>query len=408
MSLFRSEVLEERSRSQWGSIIVTQAPALRWASFALLLACVLGAGCMLRLDYARKEPVAGDLEPTGGIAEVSARMPGLVAELHVREGTVVQRGQPLLALDLGRLDEQGVPIHVVEADHVAASIGRLDELAAAQAEKHAADLQSIRRELAHLHTERRGIEDEMAIIKERQALSVRAEERLAELVLRSLVSGAEFDRRRQETLATQQSASQLKRALVGNQAQADSRRAALTKLEREFRVQQLQVQQDRAALERRLEQARNEHRTTIVAPRAGVAAFLQFAVGDRVTADQVLMTIAPDAPSFELVLLADAATAGRIEAGDVVRFWVQGAQRDADPSGAALVREGIRTPQQPYRLVGWIRVEGPVFRARAEVIDYPEKLGLRHGVRVDAFVVTTSKTLWRWLIEPVASALESL
>ena len=120
------------------------------------------------------------------------------------------------------------------------------------------------------------------------------------------------------------------------------------------------------------------------------------------------MTVAPVAADFELVLLAGAAAAGRMAVGNEVRFRVPGAERDGDPMGVAVVREISRTPQKPYRLVSWIPVDGPVFRARAEVVDYPEKLRLRHGVRVDAFVVTTSRALWQWLLEPFATALESL
>ena len=408
MSLFRPEVLAERSRSHWGSVIVTQAPALRWASIGLLLACCLGAGLALRLDYARKVPVAGYLEPAGGIAEVAAPMAGQVATLHVGEGTRVRRDQPLVTLDLGRLDGHGVPVHDQEADHLEDSIRRLDELADAQAARHGAELESIERELDHLASEGRGLREELAVIEERQALHARAEARLAQLARRGLAARSEFDHQRQQTLAARQSASQLQRALDGNRARADLKRAARSRLERDFRVQQLRLEQERAGLQRRLQQAREEFQTTIVAPRDGLAAFLQFGPGDRVSADQVLMTVAPSAPAFQLVLLADTAAAGRISVGDEVRFRVLGAERDGDPMGAAVVREISRTPQKPYQLVSWIPVEGPVFRARAEVVDYPEKLRLRHGVRVDAFVVTTSRALWRWLLEPLTSALEGL
>ena len=408
MSLFRSEVLAERAQSHWGSVIVTQAPALCWASIGLIGACCVGAGLVLNLDYARKVQVTGYLEPAGGIAEVAAPMAGQVAVLHVREGTPVQRGQALLVLDLGRLDEQGVPVHVLEADHVAASIRRLDELADAQAAGHDTELRSARAELVHLDAEQRGLEDELAVVEERQALLVAAEARLERLLHRGLLARADFERQRQETLAARQSASQLRRALTGNDAQAELRRVALARLDGDFRVRQLRVEQERAGLERRLEQARGEHRTTVVAPRSGVAAFLQFGLGDRVTPDQVLMTVAPEVSAFELVLLAGAAEAGRMAVGNEVRFRVLGTQRNGHSVGAAIVREISRTPQKPFRLISWIAVDGPVFRARAEVLEYPENLGLRHGVRVDASVVTTSKALWRWLVEPFSSVLAAL
>ena len=408
MSLFRSEAVAERSRPDWGSVIVNQAPALRWASMGLLLACCVGAGLVLRLDYARKVQVAGYLEPAGGIAEVASPVAGEVAALHVREGSTVRRGQPLVALDLGRRDEHGVPLQALEAGHLERSIRRLDELADAQAARHRGELQSVRRELVHLDAEYTGLREELAVAEERRALLARAEARLGQLSGRGLASRSEFDRQRQQTLAARQSFAQLRRALTGNRARADLKRAAVARLERSFRVETLRMEQERAGLERRLQQARGESRTTIVAPRDGITAFLQCGPGDRVAVDQVLMTVAPVAPEFELVLLAGAAAAGRMAVGNEVRFRVPGAERDGDPMGAAVVREISRTPQKPYRLVSWIPVDGPVFRARAEVVDYPEKLRLRHGVRVDAFVVTTSRALWQWLLEPFATALESL
>ena len=408
MSLFRPEAVAERARPGWGTVIVTQAPALRWASVGLLVACCIGAAVVLRLDYARKVHVAGYLEPAGGIAEVAAPMAGQVAALHVREGTRVRRGQPLLALDLGRLDERGVPLHDLEAHHLERSIRRLDELADAQAARHRSEIESVRRELDHLDDELKVLREESAVVQERQALLARAETRLGQLSGRGLASVSEFDRQRQQTLAARQSSSQLRRALAGNRATADRKRAALAGLERNFRVETLRMEQERAGMERRLQQARGDYRTTIVAPRDGVAAFVQCGLGDRIVADQVLMTVAPVAPEFELVLLARAAAAGRMTVGNEVRFRVPGTERDGGPMGLAVVREISRTPQKPYRLVSWIPVDGPVFRARAEVVDYPEKLGLRHGVRVEAFVVTTSRKLWRWLLEPLLSALETL
>lgn len=408
VSLFRPEVLAERAQSHWGSVLVTQAPALRWASVCLLLGCAIGSGFVLNVDYARKIAVTGYLQPVGGIAEVAAPMAGQVAALHVREGTPVRRGQALLALDLGRLDERGVPVHVLEADHLAASIARLDELAQARDARHATEMHAARRELAHLGREMHALSEELAVVEERRALHLRAQARLERLLQRGLVAHAELERQQQQTLAVRQTSTQLKRSLAGNHAGVEARVAALDRLDRDFRIQQLRMEQERAALERQLEQTRGEHRTTVVAPRDGVAAFLQFGPGDRVMADQVLMTVAPDASAFELVLLAGAAAAGRIAIGDEVRFQVPGGRNDSGSIGAAVVREISRTPQKPYRLNSWIAVDGPVFRARAQVTEYPENLRLRHGVMVDAFVVTSSRVLWRWLLQPFSSVLDSL
>ena len=94
--------------------------------------------------------------------------------------------------------------------------------------------------------------------------------------------------------------------------------------------------------------------------------------------------------------------------GDEVRFKALGGQRRRNPIGAAVVRELSQTPQKPHQLRSWVAVNGPVFRARAEVAKFPDDFPRRSGMQVDAFVVTKSRTLWRWLLTPLLDALEDL
>ena len=409
MSLFRSEVLAERSQSQWGSVIVTQAPGLRWASIGLVLASCAGLAFVLSLDYARKVRVAGYLEPKGGIAEVAAPVAGRIAARFAEEGERVRAGQPLLALDLGRLDPQGRPLHALEAEHLAASAARLEKTAAAQAAKQRVEAQSAQRELEHLAAERQALLTEQQATEQSLILLARSEARLLQLLDERLAAPAEYERERQQVLAAEQSASQIRRALAENARQADLRREALAALERERRLQELRIEQQRADLKRQLQRVEDEQTATIVAPQGGLVAFVQFQIGDRVTPEQVLMTVTPESESAELILLAEAGAAGDIALGDEVRFKaLGGARRSRKPVGAAVVRELSTAPQKPYKLISWIPVNGPVFRARATVREYPGGLNLRNGVQVDAFVVTRSRKLWRWLIDPFLNALDSL
>ena len=288
MSLFRSEVLAERSRSQWGSVIVTQAPGLRWASIGLVLASCAGIGFALSLDYARKVRVAGYLEPKGGIAEVFAPLAGRVAALHAEEGERVQAGEPLLALDLGRLNPRGRPLHALQAEHLAASAARLEKTVAAQEAKHRIEMRSARRELEHLAAERQALLSEQQATQQSLSLLARSEARLRQLLDEALAAPAEYEQQRQQVLAAQQAASRIRRALAENARQVDRRRETLAVLERERLLQDLRSEQQRADLEQRLQQVLDEQTATIVAPQSGLVAFVQFQPGDRVAPEQVL------------------------------------------------------------------------------------------------------------------------
>ena len=408
MSLFRSEVLAERTAPNWGTVIVSRAPALGWASLGLVTAAIAGLTAVLSLDYARKVPIVGYLEPRGGIAEVIAPAAGQVAALHVRGEDRVRAGQVLALLDHDRYGEHGRQVHVQEAGYLRASIERLRQRALADAEKLDAERRSIRRQLDHLAQEQAALRDEQGLAQEQRTLLRKAEQRMAKLAAAGLVAGAALEQERRRTLAAAQAESQTRRALAANDRQMVQARAALVRLHQERQAQQLTAEQELADLSRRLGRLAEQTQTAVVAPKSGIVTFVQFAVGDRVAAEQVLMTVTPQAGVTDLVLLASANAATDMAVGDEVRFKALGGQRRRNPIGAAVVRELTQTPQKPYQLRSWIAVKGPVFRARAEVSKFPEDFPMRNGMRVDAFVVTKSRTLWRWLVSPLVSALEGL
>ena len=408
MSLFRPEVLAERSSEQWGSTIGSRAPRLVAASLGLVIVGLLGMAAVLGLDYARKVRVSGYLEPKGGIAEVIAAQGGRVGALKVGERDHVQRGQVLAVLDHDQYSEQGHRVHLEEAAYLRASIERLEQRMREAEERRTSDLGAVREELGHLALEQGGLAEELRFAEQREALRRVADERVQKLLADGLLAAARYDQERQATLTVAQAVSQLRRALASNQRQSAQSNQALVRIEREHQALRLQLQQERADLARQLARLAEQRQTAVVAPRGGVVTFVQFTVGDRVRAEQVLMTVAPVDAASQLVLLADAAAAADIAPGDEVRFKALGGQRRRNPIGAAIVREVSQAPQKPYQLRSWVTVDGPVFRARAEVLRHPEGLAVKGGLRVDAFVVTESHRLWRWLLEPLTAALEGL
>ena len=408
MTLFRPEVMAERRAERWGSAVASRAPRLVLASIVLVLAGLLGMAAVLGLDYARKIRVAGYLEPKGGIAEVAASQGGRVAVVKVSERDRVARGQVLAVLDHDHYSEQGRQVHVEEAAYLRASMQRLERRMRTAEEKRGSDLDAVREELGHLALERDALAEELALAEQREALRQAAEGRALKLLADGLLATAAYDQERQATLTVAQALSQLRRALAGNQRQSAQGRQALVRLEREHQTRRLQLQQERADLARQLARLGEQRQTAVVAPRDGIVTFVQFAVGDRVRAEQVLMTLAPVDAATRLVLLADAAAAADIAPGDEVRFKALSGQRRRNPIGAAIVREVSQAPQKPYQLRSWVAVEGPVFRARAEVLRHPEGLAVKGGLRVEAFVVTESQRLWRWLLEPLTAAVEGL
>ena len=408
MPLFRTEVLAERAAPSWGAVVVSQAPALKWASLALVLAAIAGLAAVLSLEYARKVRVSGYLEPRTGIAEVTAPAAGRIAALPVGEEARVLAGQVLAVLDHDRYSERGRQLHLEEASYLRASLERLQQRSQADAEKLDSQGRSLRKDLLHLGAERQALQEELKLATEQRALLSMAEERLRKLLAQGLASSASYEQGRQRTLASAQAEVQIRRALAANERQIAQAREALVGIGRERKARQLAADQEQADLSRQLARLGEQRQTAIVAPTDGVVTFVQFAVGDRVAADRVLMAVTPDAGAMDLVLLAGADAATDMAVGNEVRFKALSGQRRRNPIGAAVVQELSQTPQKPHQLRSWIAVNGPVFRARAEVARFPDNFPRRAGIQVDAFVVTKSRTLWRWLTAPLIDAVQDL
>ena len=394
--------------SRWGTVVVSRAPALKWASLALVLVAIAGPAAVLSLEYARKVRVSGYLEPRAGIAEVTAPASGRIAALNVGEEDQVRAGQVLAVLDHDRYSEQGRQLHLEEASYLRASLQRLQQRALADAEKLDSERRSLQEELNHLTGERVALRDELALASEQRTLLRLAEDRLLKLMREGLAASASYEQGRQRTLAAAQAEIQIERLLAANERQIAQAREALVRIDREREAQQLAVDQERADLSRQLARLGEQRQTAIIAPMSGVVTFVQFGVGDQVAAEWVLMTVTPDGGAIDLVLLADANTATDMAVGDEVRFKALSSHRRRNPVGLAEVRELSQTPQKPHLLHSWVAVNGPVFRARAEVAKFPDDFPKRSGMQVDAFVVTKSRTLWRWLLTPLMESLEDL
>lgn len=408
MSLFRSEVVAERTAPSWGAVVVSQAPALKWASLALVLAAGAGLAAVLSLEYARKVRVSGYLEPRAGIAEVTAPASGRIAALKVGEEEQVRAGQVLAVLDHDRHSEQGRQVHLQEASYLRTSLRRLEQRALADAEKLNSERRSLQEELDHLTGEQAALQEELALASEQKTLLRLAEERLFKLMREGLAASASYEQGRQRTLAAAQGEIQIERTLAANARQTAQAREALVRIDREREARRLAADQERADLSRQLARLGEQRQTAVVAPMNGVVTFMQFGVGDHVAAEWVLMTVTPDDSTIDLVLLAGANAATDMAVGDEVRFKALSGHRRRNPIGAAVVRELSQTPQKPHQLRSWVAVNGPVFRARAEVAKFPDDFPKRSGMQVDAFVVTKSRTLWRWLLTPLLDALEGL
>src|SRR5690606_11443999 len=173
LQLFREEVIADR-RTQWlGPVLLVPRRSYRLFAIGAVLAMTAILGLLIFGEFTRKTRVTGWVMPQQGLVRVFAPQPGVVAGLHVAEGSHVGRGERLLTLSS---ELESARLGATQAE----VIRRLSELRLAlleerrQAERLLAQQQRTYAErLEALREELRQVERDIGVMEARVALADR-------------------------------------------------------------------------------------------------------------------------------------------------------------------------------------------------------------------------------------------
>jgi multidrug resistance efflux pump len=408
LPLFRSEVLAERSRPLWDQIVVRRSWGLNNLCLGVLGVFAIGSGLLLTVEYAPKIRVAGYLEAQGGTTDVVAQDGGIVTAVRVAENQHVTKGAALLALDHSRFVGGGQRATDLNANHLRGSLRRLEQAASVDDRHFQTARFKLQQRINHLIDEQQFVEDELTLATERWSLMRSTHTRIRELALKGTVSQLDWQSEHERLLAFEQSLNQLRRV------QASAARRVVQLEQERSGVAQTQAHERLGRAERRAELLRDiealnqRSRTTLVAPKAGIASFVQVKLGDSVAAGEVVLAIVGDRASASLYLLLGSNAVNDVHIGDAVQFRVLGTSQRRAQVGRAVVQDLSRTAQKTHKHSAWFPALGPTYRARAEISRLPPGISGDRELPVEARVLGERRSLWRWLVTPVWSALRGL
>lgn len=100
--IFRQQAIEAQKNKLHGDISLAQ-PLSIYSVVCTLLAVVVAISIFLSFsNYSRKETVRGYIVPDKGVIKTYASRSGNIEQLHVKEGDIVEDGQPLATIVLSR------------------------------------------------------------------------------------------------------------------------------------------------------------------------------------------------------------------------------------------------------------------------------------------------------------------
>lgn len=414
--IFRAEVVQSVATKRYGSILLVQPAShafLAWLFFAIATAIITLFGV---LQYQRKVQVAGVLLPDSGLIKVASTQTGTITQRLVADGQVVRAGDVLF---------------VVNGERESVAVGRTSRLTSMLLQERKNNLSAdrvqiglqiqqkvtaTRKKEVDLESELGKLDAQIALQKQRVEITEESYAQYVDLQKQNFVSAAQLRAKQAELLDQRQRLTDFERAKAATARDIEDIRAAIGDLT-------LQVTRDQAAVARGItaidqDIAENEARreSVIRAPVDGVITSIATEPGQLVSAGTSLAIILPKGASLQADLLVPTRAVGFIKPGSrvLIRYQAfpyqkfgqqQGVIRDI--SDATLLSANLVAHGQESGANTGVGGE-PMYRVRVDLpVQYVSAYGARQplkaGMVVEASLLTESRKLYEWVLEPLYS-----
>ncbi|WP_448662458.1 HlyD family secretion protein [Sphingomonas sp. CJ20] len=406
MKLFRDEVIQHRQQRLYGEVVLSQPVSTRLVVMGLACSVAILVAWLLLSTYTRIEAVRGILVTDRPSAKVLAPVPGVVAQLRVREGTLVRKGDPLAVISI---DRQAASGHEVVAD----SLGTIEvrrSLADEQIElayaKEVSDRAALAENIKVAAVELASLRSQLALQKEMVASNQRLFDQSTILVERAVISRVDYERKRQALIASRQQLESLDQQAVSKAAEHRQLSSQLKGITNEVRRQIVDLKVGREALAQQKAQLEGQQAYIVTAPVSGRVTALQAAEGRIASSNSPMMVILPEGAKLKAELYAPSRAVGFVRPGQETRLLYDAFPYQRFGSYAGRVQSISGTIIDPRETDVPLKLEEPAYRVLVSLDDEPAgnggaSLTLQPGMTLQANIVLERQSFLQWLLRPL-------
>jgi membrane fusion protein len=410
--LFREQVLRRDQHMEAGEPVLYQPPGLRvlFVLFTGLFLALLTFAATAQIS--RTEVVRGHLSMDAGVTRVHAPRPGIVAEIRVREGSVVAKGDTLLLVDPGMTDAVGQQARVHVREQLTLQASALQQQRQLLQVREQTGVAHLERRLAALRQELSLREQQEALLGERLDIAGQALQRSARLLESQVTSAAAHS----QVVEVQVIARQ---ALLAHTLESRQREEGLAALLQEKDQLSLEIRNERLRLELALSQlaVQTQEREvqqafSISAPVAGSVGTLLVEAGSQVDPGRPVLSLLPAAGTLVAQLFVPSRAAGRLQVGQSLLLSYDAFPRNIFGSFPARVSSLSGATVDPREFLVPFETAEPVYLVEAELAFAREEseahLPLRAGMQFTAQIVTGRQTLLARVTAPLRALEQRL
>ena len=389
--LFRDKAIYAQ-KSKWiGEVILIRPFSFTVLTIVVAIFTVLLVSFIFFGSYTKRTSVKGLLIPNTGLIRVYSAEGGTVSEKFVKEGQLVEKGTPLIALKMTRYNSTGNYNESVQQQiklkkqSLDTEKNKLKDLHLNSVQQLNAEIQSIRLDLIKLD----GLIAEQS---QRLALAQENAHRYRDLKDKEYISIEEYQLKQDNYIS-------LKVALQSYEREKNTKQA---ELENKLLAQQ--------GLASKLESL------LLQANATGKIASINAEVGQFISPNIPVMNIVPTPSYLEAHLFVPSSAIGFIRTGQTVKLRFQAYPYQKFGQGEGVIHSISATTMNPQELTNLgelsqgvtLNQSEPVYLVKVKleqqfVKAYGESKPLKVGMAFDADIMQEKRKLYEWVLEPLYS-----
>lgn len=408
--LFRQQAVEHHVNRLHGDVILFPKISHVILVTAILIWVAAVVLWLVFSSYARKETVAGWLEPPAGVIRVYAESFGIIKQILVKEGDHVIEDQPLLVVNGDQMLADGGRMEKKLLDEFENQRRLLNEQLDRTRSIFHQRLNDINKRLYAADNDLGLINSQLVTLEERLELINTQVHRHEQLFTAGHISMMQLDESVANQLAIRSERQQLLREKINskNKIVQYQTEAGLLADEREGAINDIQNRM--SDLAQRITHLHGQQAYIVRATKSGIVNGLQVQEGQRAGSSSApLLTIIPEDVEMVAHLLIPVRSIGFVEIGQEIdvrydafpyqKFGLYKGELTSISSTVSLENELFTVP---------VPAKEPVYRVTAKlgeqfVTAYGKQFSLKSGMTISADVRLDERTIMQWLLEPIYS-----
>jgi membrane fusion protein len=410
--LYREEALAHQRERAWGELIVLTPGFARAMLWLLCLLAIVFVVFLSQAEYTRKARAFAVLSYAIDPTTIAATDAGMLANVLVKEGDRVKRGQVLATISTERTvnGEATFATSATDANARKSAIAR--EKRELESQLNAQSAQLVQRVKA-IEDERAALKREIAAQEDRVTQLQSQVDRFRELAKSKFVSDLQVQTKQDERAEQVVKLETLKRSdatLARDLAQA---RSELPLLQSTTRSKLATIDRDAAQLVQTSREDASRRAYDIAAAADAVVERVIANAGQTLVAGAPILKLQSGSVELQTDLFVPTRSAGFLQTGQIVRLAIDAFPFERYGHIEATIVEIGRVVLLPGEAGAPAQLREPAFRVRAklnvqEVAAYGQRYPLRSGLTAQADIALDRRPLYRWVIEPVLRLRGSL